>query len=549
MKPEMRAYLLRIGFCALWGMSPLAWQFVTAQEYFSVQGQEYSGDQDQEFSSDQDQETPSDQDQGISSDQDQDVQEYSANPVQNEFSTEANSGGMAPSRMDIRASQPGFGVDRSGQGQFPGGGCFPCCQCNDSLWTRKTMTGDWFGQRTCLQKSGLTFSGDVTHFAFGVNGGINSPVPPPLGPGDTFEYTGRGQYNFVFDLEKLGGMPKGKLLVGAQHWFGEYGNVSLNTGSFAPAVFPAALPPAPNDQGVPFITDFVLTQPLSEKLVVFGGKKNVLGVADQDVFAGGNGTHQFVNQALIANPAFLLGLPFTSFTMGAAMPQKWGMLSAFIYDPQDRTRDFFRLEGLFSKGVILGGEVKWNSNFLGLPGDQHVGGMWKHVDLTDLRFAEPPPGEYPEPTVPGFPTRPDSYTIYYGFDQYLVQYSGNAQNSKNAKAPKRGWGLFGRASVSDGNPTPVRAFLSAGIGGDSRLRTKPGDRFGVGWYYVGASDQFGPLPQALFGPRDGTGVEAFYNFQVTPWLNISPDIQYIYPGAGAIADDAFVYGVRLNTSL
>jgi porin len=41
---------------------------------------------------------------------------------------------------------------------------------------------------------------------------------------------------------------------------------------------------------VPYITDFLLTQPLSKKWVVFMGKKNVIGAADQDDFAGGNGT-------------------------------------------------------------------------------------------------------------------------------------------------------------------------------------------------------------------------------------------------------------------
>jgi carbohydrate-selective porin OprB len=32
-------------------------------------------------------------------------------------------------------------------------------------------------------------------------------------------------------------------------------------------------------------------------------------------------------------------------------------------------------------------------------------------------------------------------------------------------------------------------------------------------------------------------------------MDISPDVQYIHPGAGAIADDAFVYGVRVNLAL
>lgn len=288
------------------------------------------------------------------------------------------------------------------------------------------------------------------------------------------------------------------------------------------------------------MSNFVITQPLSEQLVMYGGKKDVLGAADQDEFAGGDGTEQFVNQALIANPAFLLGLPYTGFVVGAAMPKSWGMISVFAYDPKDRTQDFFNLGDLFAQGVFLGGEVKVITKFFGMNGEHHLGGMWKHVDLTDLRFNEPPPGVYPEPVVPGFPTLPDSYTIYYGFDQYLVEF---------CEGPQKGWGVFGRASISDGNPTPLRYFLSAGVGGDSQLRCGKNDKWGIGWYYVGASNEFGPIPQALFGPRDGSGVELFYNFQINPWLNITPDLQYIHPEAGAIADDAFIYGLRVNMIL
>jgi porin len=419
--------------------------------------------------------------------------------------------------------------------------CGACaCPGDECVCLRPTLTGDWHGCRSCLQESGITFAGRVTHFAFGIDGGINTPVAPPLEQGNAFKYTGRGEYDLIFDLEKFGGLPKGTLLVRAEHWYGEFGNVSLRTGAFAPAVFPALLPPRPNDPGVPYITNFLFTQPLSEQLVVFAGKKDVLGSLDQDDFAGGDGTDQFINQALIANPAFLLGLPYTSFTAGVVMPREWGLMTAFVYDPQDRTADFFRLGDLFSKGVIVGGEVKVKTNFFCMPGTHHAGALWKHKAQTDLRFAEPPPGEYPYPTVPGFPTLMDAYTIYYGFDQYLVEYSDE---------PRRGWGLFGRASISDANPTPIQYFLSAGLGGSSPFAWDRGDTFGIGWYFVGASDEFGPLPQFLFGPRDGTGVELYYNFQVTPWLNVTPDFQYIHPGAGAIADDSFLYGLRINMIL
>lgn len=433
-------------------------------------------------------------------------------------------------------------------------GCDGCDGC-DSCPTRgfccsPTMTGDWCGLRTCLQESGVTFSGRVTQFGFGIEGGINSPLAStllPLGQGDTFKYTGRGEYDLLFDLEKFGGLPYGQLLIRAEHWYGQFGNVSLNTGALTPAVFPGLLPPVPDGEGVPYITNILLTQPLSENLVVFMGKKDVLGAADQAIFAGGDGTSQFVNQAFIANPAFLLALPYSGFTMGVVSPQSWGMASMFIYDPKDRTQDFFNLDDLFEAGIIIGGEIKVNTNYFNLPGEQHVGGIWKHVDLTDLAFAEPPPGDYPYEPVPGFATLSDSYTIYYGFDQYFKKYSGQRPGALPTK-DARGWGMFGRASISDGNPTPLRYFLSLGIGGNSPLGDHS-DNWGLGWYFVGASNEFGPLPRLLLDPQDGTGVEAFYNFQVTPWLNVTPDVQYIRPGNRAIAEDAFVYGLRLNMTL
>jgi len=429
-------------------------------------------------------------------------------------------------------------ADSSAPGPVAGpGGCLTCDKPAENFWTRPTLTGDWGGLRPRLQDRGITFEGNLTQFGFGLDGGVNRRTLPALGFGNTAAYTGRGDYTLTFDLEKFGGMPHGKLLVRAQHWFGQYGNVSLNTGAFPPAIFPAALPPAPNDQGVPFITDFFVTQPLSKKWVVFAGKKNVIGAADQDDFAGGNGTMQFMNQALVANPAFLLGLPYTSFTTGFVSPREWGGFSAFIYDPQDRTKNFFAVDSLFSQGIILGGEVKLKTNFFSLPGEQHVGGIWKHVELTDLRFNEPPPGVYPEPTVPGFPTLWDSYTIYGGFDQYLQVYSEDT---------KRGWGLFGRYSISDGNPTPIRYFLSAGIGGYSPFRHRQGDKFGVGWFYTGVSREFGPLPRALVGPRDGYGVELFYNAQITPWMNLTPDFQIVKPEGGGIATTSYIGGIRLN---
>ncbi|MCL4203510.1 MAG: carbohydrate porin [Pirellulaceae bacterium] len=422
-------------------------------------------------------------------------------------------------------------------------GCSAGDACpEDCLWTRPTMTGDWHGYRTCWEESGITFAGRSTQMGFGLDGGIFAPVTPSLlGSGDTFKYTGRGEYDLRFDLEKLGGLTGGRMLVRVEHWYGEFGNVSLHTGALTPAVFPALLPVVPNREGELFMTNFRILQPLSEQLVVFAGKTDVLGEVDQTIFAGGDGTEQFINQAFVANPAFLLGLPYSSFTAGFVLPRQWGRIGMSVLDPRDRTEDFFRLDDLYATGAVVVGEVYVNTNFFNLPGQHHVGGIWKHKDQIDLRFNFAPPGEYPYPTPPGpLETKSDAFTIYYGFDQFVQEYSDD---------PKRGWGLFGRASVSDGNPTPIRYHLSLGIGGYSNLRPGRDDTFGIGWYYTVASDEFGDLPREVLDPQDGTGVELYYNFQVTPWLNVTPDIQFIRPGNRAIANDAVIYGLRMVMTL
>jgi len=414
------------------------------------------------------------------------------------------------------------------------------CQFCD-LWTSPTLTGDWGGYRSRLKELGVTFVGNVTQFGFGISGGISRPAPPPFTQGDRFSYTGRGDYSLGFDLEKFGGLPKGKLLVTVEHWWGDYGNVSLSAGSFSPSVFGAALPPVPDNQGTPYLTNFFLVQPLAQNLVVFAGKKVLVGEMDQDRFSGGNGTQQFMNQGLVANPAFLMGLPYTGFAAGVVSPQPWGRIAVNVRDPQDRTQDTVGLDNLYAKGVIVTSEVRVTTNFFGLPGDQHVGGIWKGYDQANLNVLLSPPPEYP--VIPGSASRTisDGYTVFYGFDQYVVRYSDESD---------RGWGFFGRASISDGNPTPIRYFVSGGVAGDSPFKGwSRGDTFGLGWYYFGASDEFGPLARRVFAPRNETGVELYYNVQVTPWLNITPDVQYIKGALSAFADEAFVFGWRVNMKL
>ena len=199
---------------------------------------------------------------------------------------------------------------------------------NDSIWTQPTLiTRPW------LAEYGITFGGFVSQHAMGVAGGINNPaVPPPFLQGDRFGYFGRGEYDMYLDLEKLVRLPHGKFLVRLENWWGQFGNVSLATGALIPANFADLLPPSPNDEGNLFLTNFLWTQPLHKRFVVFAGKRDILGEYDRDKFAGGDGTDQFMNQALIANPSFLQSLPYSSFATGFAIPGKDGRFVFAAWD-------------------------------------------------------------------------------------------------------------------------------------------------------------------------------------------------------------------------
>jgi porin len=424
-----------------------------------------------------------------------------------------------------------------------------CCQnhsyskcCGPDAWKRTTLLGDCLGLRPCLQQTGITFSGRVTQFAFGVAGGIDTPVPPPFGQGDAFAYTGTAMYDLLFDLQKFGGPERGQFLISLEQapW-GRYGNVWLNTGSTTVTNFAAGAPTVLDNPASPYVTNFLYSQQVSEKLVVAVGKKRMLAIHDDNVFAGGDGVDQFQNQGLIANPAMNRALPFSSFFATAVMTQKWGNFSVYAVDAQDRTEQFFsRLGDLFSHGIIVSAQVQVNTEFFGKPGQHRVGGVWKHTNLADLRLWNSPlPPSHPEmPAPPGVEKLDDSYTVYYGFDQALRVYS---------REPRRGWGLFGRAAISDGNPTPISYFLSAGIGGYSPWGYDREDKFGIGWYYVKTSSEWGPVPRSLFQPQDQTGLEVYYKYHLTPWLAITADAQYVRPTLGRFASrDSFLYGLRVN---
>ncbi len=399
---------------------------------------------------------------------------------------------------------------RTGSAQEAGSGLPDFGGC---LWCRPKLTGNWCGMRPCLAQSGITLDADVTQFYQGVTGG---------GRRQRFKYGGHGDYVVDFDFGKLGVQEGLFLKLRAEHRFGE--NVNRDTGAILPVALAANLPVS--DREDLYLTDVLFTQALSESFIVFLGKTDTLD-GEPNAFAQGRGTDQFCNAAFVFNPALIRTMPYSTLATGFALLEKqvpWFTFTVLNATDTVKTSGF---RELFANGVALVPELRIPVTLFGLPGHQLFGGSWSSRDFVAL-------GQDPRIIIPGggvpIARKAGSWALFYNFDQYL---------HLDPHKPTRGWGAFGRAAISDGNPNPLKWFLSFGVGGNSPLRARENDSFGIGWYYAGVSDELGPL----LNLHDGQGIEFYYNVAVTPWFHLTPDLQIIEP-ARPRADTALVFGLR-----
>lgn len=380
-----------------------------------------------------------------------------------------------------------------------------------------TLLGDCGGNRDWFAQKGITFDYDLAHFYQGVTSG---------GVDRRFDYGGHGDYVTNFQLGKLGFNEGLFLKVRAEHRFGQ--NINRATGAVLPAATLADLPVVDSEELL--LTNVLFTQALSETFALFFGKLDTLD-GDPNAFAHGRGKTQFSNVAFVANPIALRTVPYSTLGCGFAFLGEDGepLFSFTVLNPVD-TADSAGFDELFAEGVSMAGELRLPTEFFDLPGHQLFAATWSSRDYVSL-------DQDPRIVLPSVPINEasGSWSLYWNFDQYL---------SMGNKKKQQGWGLFGRAGIADDEANPLAWLISFGAGGNNLMSGREADTFGVGWFYAGTSDEVGPLLTAALGPiGDGQGVELFYNWQATPWLNITPDLQVLIPARETV-DTALAVGVR-----
>jgi hypothetical protein len=84
-------------------------------------------------------------------------------------------------------------------------------------------------------------------------------------------------------------------------------------------------------------------------------------------------------------------------------------------------------------------------------------------------------------------------------------------DSSSFDDPDRGLGLYIQTGLGDGNPNPVRWFLSVALCWNSPLPDREGDTFGIGFYDLGPSAQ---AKSQAPGLRDEYGVELLFVYRL-----------------------------------
>jgi porin len=417
------------------------------------------------------------------------------------------------------------------------GGLHPACagegldqlfsQDHSDWATRQTLLGDVGGVRPSLAEHGVELDLSTTQFYQGiVHGGLE----------EAFQYGGRNDYFLKIDGAKAG---LGEGLLINLHGETRYGEATNSIAGAISVPNTALLFPVPGET-ITALTNVTFTQFLSPNLAVTAGKINTLDNY-RHPFAAGVGRSQFQNLSLNFPLIFARTVPYSALGAGViVLREMQPVFSLLVVDPagQPTTSGF---EDFFEHGVTLFGQLSIPVNLAGRPGHQQLYGSWSNrsvsaLDQTDYLGPFGLPG-----LLLGLPGNPlnrvnRSWALHYSGDQYLWVDPGN---------PQRGWGVFGQASISDGNPNPIRWFLNAGIGGSSPLATRPKDTMGVGVYWFQLSTDLKQTLNPLIPLRNESGVELYYNAAFTPWCHVTPSLQVIEPALPA-ANTAVLLGVRTN---
>jgi porin len=400
----------------------------------------------------------------------------------------------------------------------------PCSDC--WLSDSHRLTGDWGGLRSDLEDRGWAFNLFNTQFYQGVaSGGLEQ------------EWAYGGKLDYLIDLDgEKSGLWEGLFVnFHAETRYGE--DVNVAGGLLTPSNVVMGFPD-PNSH-VTAITGLKVTQAVSENLAFFAGKINTLQEYPLKYSPGPitnlPGLAGFMNTSLVFNPIMGRTVPYSTFGAGAAYLAKgFPIASLSAFDPRERATD--GINKPYGEGVTIVPNLLLPTQLFGRPGVMNLGGAYSSADYRSVdpdAWLDLPP----EVIAAGGPVESESWALYANLFQSVWV---------DSQVENRGWGLFAQFGISDGNPNPVQFVANGGVAGRSMLAGRTLDTFGVGYFYLGLSDNFTNLVSPFIELQDEQGIEVFYNYAVTPWCRLTCDLQVVDSSVAAL-DTSIITGLRLQT--
>ncbi|HEX4368314.1 MAG TPA: carbohydrate porin [Rhodopila sp.] len=422
------------------------------------------------------------------------------------------------------------------------------------FWQRDTLTGDWGGLRTSLADSGIKFGLQEQSELWGnATGGLRRGVV----------YDGLTTASVTVDLEKLAGWSGATFFVDAYqiHGRGPSGNLVGNQ---------QLVSNLEATRDTKLYQLWIEQKLLDGRLTVRVGQE---GANDQ----------MMITQygALLLNSSFgFPGLPAADLPSGGpnyplATPfvraqfqatDKITLVGAVFNgdpappgtgDPQlrDAGGTAFRLNGHALAITELWYSTNQGEGSAGLPATYKLGAWYdsahfadRFYDTTGLSLANPASSGVPRDHSPDF-------AIYGIVDQMVWRKPGSKQS---------GIGVFLQVMGAPAQDNLSNLFVEAGLNWMGPFAGRDNDVFGLGVSYLGISPVARRYSRALVA-FTGTGqpyasnetvFEATYLYQVSPWLALQPDVQFVVnPGAGIPSGfsatplkNAIVGGVRASVT-
>jgi porin len=399
-------------------------------------------------------------------------------------------------------------------------------------WSAQPLTGDWFGVRSRLAESGLTFGINVVDTFQGVLDG---------GRDEDWDNGGSIYIESLFDTEKAGLWAGGFLEFRAEKQYGTFANNEAGALVNMVGLFPEP------DKSSLVVSKLLATQFVSPRLAFLIGRTDTLD-GDTNNLTSGRGRTGFLRPELSFSPNSILTTPYVINAVGALIVapnpfmERPSTLSLVFADPGVQPTDS-GLDSDFFEEQYYAAEWRVPTFFMDLPGSQNVSYNYNTKEFLRL-------DKLTESFITGTRSADSGAGVFaYNFHQYFYVKPGQdtANTGYDADKPRlQGVGVFGRVGYSDGDVNPLNWTFSLGLAGRGLLSGRPDDTFGVAGYYIKYSDSVADEADAI--SDNSVGMEAYYNIAVTPWLHVTPDFQVFDPFLADL-DVTWVAGLRMKVDL